>query len=112
MNRRNSVTRCHCKGSLSNDVVFIEDCIVIVLWCALWTSRVFCWDGGIMSLGTYDEMIKHTTSSDTVAVQNTIFNIIHSWRENSSCRKWNKRIIGWLRWELDWLWLQCLSHCS
>ena len=62
LNRRNLVTRHHCKGSLSDNDVFIEDCIVIVLWCALWASRAFHWDGGIKPLGTYDEMTKRTTS--------------------------------------------------
>ena len=58
LNRRNSVTRRHCKGSLSDDIVFVEDCAVVVLGRAFWTSRVFHWDGCNKPLGTSDETTK------------------------------------------------------
>ena len=73
LNRRNLITRHHCKGSLSDNVVFIEDCIVIVLWWALWASRAFHWDGGIKPLGTYDVMTKHTTSLQYRIPSSTLF---------------------------------------
>ena len=46
---------------------------MIVQWCALWASRAFHWDGGIKSLGTYDEMTKHTTSLQCRIPSSTLF---------------------------------------
>ena len=73
LNRRNLVTRHHCKGSLSDKVVFIEDCIVIVLRCAFWASKAFHWDGSIKPQGTYNEMTKHTTSPQDRIPFSTLF---------------------------------------
>ena len=73
LNRRNLVTRHHCKGSLSDKVVFIEDCIVIVLRCAFWANRAFHWDGSIKTQGTYNEMTKHTTSPQDRIPSSTLF---------------------------------------
>ena len=56
LNKRNSVTRRHLLGSLSDHIMFVKDRIMVVLRRALWSNGFSHWDGRNKPLGKSDEM--------------------------------------------------------